>query len=344
MYPFPPPVYGTRDVLLIAGIPGLLLAAWASWLLRPKRKASNWDPAVWAMGSNFVIFCVGVFTLALYRYLKVGNLPYALLVELILSALVTLALLVRVWRQKAGLWMAFVNLIPLAVFYLWLFSPSMIHPMEAARRSQCKNNLKQIGLAMHNYNDVYRTFPLHAGGAPPRSWRVELLPYHEQKALYESYRQSEAWDSPQNRIIGQTLVPNYICPTAKLLQGVSDETGAVWTSYAVAVGAEAIFEANRTRTMREIPDGSSNTIMVVEACGQRIVWTEPRDLPLASTPLGINLPGPAEFQSDGLMSSYHRGSTQVLLADGSARWLSDETSPEVLKQMLQVNDGAPEEF
>ena len=70
-----------------------------------------------------------------------------------------------------------------------LLLPSVRRAREPARRSQCKNNLKQIWLALHNYHDEYQAFPpaytVDAEGQPLHSWRTLILPYMDQKPLYD---------------------------------------------------------------------------------------------------------------------------------------------------------------
>ena len=82
-----------------------------------------------------------------------------------------------------------------------LILPAVQSSREAARRTQCVNNLKQIGLAMHNYHATYDTFPpagtVDAEGKPLLSWRVLLLPFLEQDALYRQFHLDEAWASTQ---------------------------------------------------------------------------------------------------------------------------------------------------
>jgi len=92
-----------------------------------------------------------------------------------------------------------------------LLLPAVQSAREAARRAQCSNNLKQIALAFHNYHDTYRTFPPayipDEDGNPKHSWRVLILPFLEQRALYEQYNFDEPWDSPNNRIVGNASIP-----------------------------------------------------------------------------------------------------------------------------------------
>jgi len=83
-----------------------------------------------------------------------------------------------------------------------LLMPAMQSARERARRAQSANNLKQLALAMHTYHDKHRAFPARAiskDGKPLLSWRVQLLPFLEQQALYEQFRLDEPWDSEHNR-------------------------------------------------------------------------------------------------------------------------------------------------
>ncbi len=88
---------------------------------------------------------------------------------------------------------------------------------EAARRSQCTNNLKQIALAMHNYHASHNTFPpaysKSPGGNPLLSWRVQILPFLDQKALYDEFHVDEPWDSPHNKALISRMPAVYSCPS-----------------------------------------------------------------------------------------------------------------------------------
>ena len=83
-----------------------------------------------------------------------------------------------------------------------LVPPAALAARQASVRTQSLNNLKQIAIALHNYHDTYKTFPAAVQLGPkntPRSWRVTILPFVEQRALYEQYRQDEPWDSENNK-------------------------------------------------------------------------------------------------------------------------------------------------
>ncbi|MEZ6114117.1 MAG: DUF1559 domain-containing protein [Pirellulaceae bacterium] len=82
--------------------------------------------------------------------------------------------------------------------------PAVQTAREAARRSQCSSNLKQIELALHNYHDTFKSFPpayiADANGRPMHSWRVLILPFMEQRELYDQCRFDEPWDGPNNQL------------------------------------------------------------------------------------------------------------------------------------------------
>ncbi len=221
----------------------------------------------------------------------------------------------------------------LSISLVWLPSQQTV---DAPSRTRCKNNLKQLALAMHNYLDVAGRFPPAVQGTPPISWRVRLLPWIEQSRLLESYDQSKAWASEENRPLLSTEVRQYACPSRP---SSFNEQGHFLTSYVAPTGSETMFYSEQGTAMDEFQDGISNTMMLVEACGSSIVWSEPRDIDVATTPIGINLPGREFGESDSLMSSWHSGGSQAALADGSVRYFSASTDPMILKAMVTRNGG-----
>ena len=136
-------------------------------------------------------------------------------------------------------------------------------PIEAARASamrvQSTNNLKKIGLAMHNYYNANKHFPLPASfgkdGKPLLSWRVYVLPYIDQNALFKQFHLDEPWDSPHNRTLIDKMPSVYRLPMSKTEKGR--------TNYLLPVGNGAAFEADKPTEFKDIKDGLSNTIMVV---------------------------------------------------------------------------------
>ncbi len=208
---------------------------------------------------------------------------------------------------------------------------------EPSRRTQCKNNLKQIALGFHNYHDAHRHFPAAAGGDPPVSWRVLLLTQiHDKAQLEDRYDQHATWDSGVNRPIQKEECQTFICPSRP---SSLDQQGRVLTSYLAPTGAGTAFYGQEGIPISEFKDGTSNTLLVLEACGSDIVWTEPRDQPVGTATMDVNGPGQRPGKSDSLISSYHTAGAQVALADGSVRFVSESTDARVLRALLSIDGG-----
>jgi prepilin-type processing-associated H-X9-DG protein len=199
-------------------------------------------------------------------------------------------------------------------------------------RSQCTNNLKQIGLGLQNYADVYRCFPpaytTDAAGKPMHSWRVLILPFIEQQALYKRYDFNEPWDGPNNSLLAKEMPIVFHCPADKANPGTL-------TDYVAIVGPETIWQANRGATFDEVTDGSSNTIAVVEATGLGVNWMEPRDLPFSAVANGIN-----PKQGPG-MASQHPGAVIAVFADGHTQTIQQNLSRKLLRAIC-TKDGCEE--
>ncbi len=103
-----------------------------------------------------------------------------------------------------------------------LLLPAVQAAREAARRMTCANNLKQIGLAIHNYENSLRSFPVGSFGCCWGSWMVAILPYIEMKPLYDQYDHNGKWDNPdgsyrysgsKNTPVTKTRIATYTCPS-----------------------------------------------------------------------------------------------------------------------------------
>ncbi len=146
-----------------------------------------------------------------------------------------------------------------------------------ARRMQSINNLKHIGLAMHNYHDANKHFPAAASyskdGKPLLSWRVMLLPMMEYGNLYDQFHLDEPWDSEHNKKLIDKMPAEYRSPKSKL-----KEPGK--TNYVVPVGPGTVFEGREGTPIKNITDGTAHTFMAVEVDdAHAVIWTKPDDLP-----------------------------------------------------------------
>ncbi|MCA9075739.1 MAG: DUF1559 domain-containing protein [Planctomycetaceae bacterium] len=247
-------------------------------------------------------------------------------------------------KMIAAGWITVISMLVLGLLILILL-PSVPSAREAARRTQCRGNLKQIGLAFHNWNDVNGRFPdavsSEVDGGASVSWRVKCLPLLELTELSKQYDETQSWDSPDNLLVAQKDIGFFTCPTHHY---PTDEQGRHYTAYAMMTGSETAFPEGRGMTLDEL-QSTSNTFIVVEAAGLNIVWTEPRDVETGVQSQGVNLPGHAPKRSSALISSYHSHGAHVAMADGSVLFISENTDPEVLKALVTRNpDDLPEDF
>ncbi|HVJ85085.1 MAG TPA: DUF1559 domain-containing protein [Caulifigura sp.] len=214
--------------------------------------------------------------------------------------------------------------------------PARVAAREAWKRTRCKDSLKQLGLIFRNVADGHGGFPPAESGEPPRSWRVELLPFMDQGDLRRRYDDQSPWDHPRNEPVAKSPPSLLTCPQNF---NPNDSNGRGFTAYAAVTGEHAATDRTSVTPWKKISDGLASTILLMEACGQEIVWTEPRDVDLAKTPIGINLNGRTPTTSPGVGSSYHDGGCQVVLADGSVRFISQNIDPATLKKLLTADDG-----
>jgi hypothetical protein len=193
---------------------------------------------------------------------------------------------------------------------------------EAAARIQSVNNLKQLALAMHSYHDANNSFPPHAvyskDGKPLLSWRVLLLPYIDQNKLYEEFKLDEPWDSEHNKKLLEKMPVLFACPGAK--------TGPTDTVYQAFVGPGAGFEGKKGVKIPDITDGTSNTIMFVEAAAA-VPWTKPEDLAF----------DPAKPLPK--LGGHFKGGFNAAIFDGSVRFISNAVKAETLKAAITRNGG-----
>ena len=218
---------------------------------------------------------------------------------------------------------AFLPMLPMML--PMMLGPAMQQAQSAATRTQSKNNLKQIVLAMHNFHDVYRRFPNAASvdeqsGKKLLSWRVHLLPFLGHLDLYERFAINEPWDSPANKALIDQIPDVYKSPKLSLASGM--------TVYQVPVGPGTAFEDGKGHAMREFSDGTSNTLLVLEVSPERaVVWTQPEDFtPNSSNPLA----GLGGVEENGFQAAW---------TDGSTRFIPMSVPPETLKALFTRNRG-----
>jgi serine/threonine protein kinase len=193
------------------------------------------------------------------------------------------------------------------------------------RDVQSTNQLKQMGLAFHNFASAYRKFPASASMAregaigindeselKPFSWRVAILPFIEQQKLFEQYRFDEPWDSEANLKLLAKMPSIYRSPDASEDQPVGQAN-----YQGIANGASALGIDDGVK-FRDIRDGTSNTLLILETKSS-VPWTKPQDL--------SELP---KFADDAVL--------RYLMADGSVRTM-DPVDEEKLKALITRDGG-----
>ncbi|HEX3146959.1 MAG TPA: DUF1559 domain-containing protein [Gemmataceae bacterium] len=185
------------------------------------------------------------------------------------------------------------------------------------------NDLKQMILALHNYHDTNgkaEAAVVDGDGKPLLSWRVHMLPYIEQDNLYKQFKLNEPWDSENNK----KLIP--MMPKMYEIAGHPAKPGE--THYRTFVGAKAVWAFDRPFTLAQVVDGTSNTVVFVQAA-EATIWTKPDEL-IADGKLAIK---PRILFRDGR--------TLVGMCDGSVQVVSDKHAENIWAMLIDPADGLP---
>ena len=277
-------------------------------------------------------------------------------VILVLAALVVLAALTAF--GSFGGWVAGVVLVvtlplgsfrrpPLAgaamIVLLVVFGASLIPAVRAARGAAMTSSnhcrIAQLLLALHNYHDSCGVFPpafvADDDGRPMHSWRTLVLPYIEEGRIYDRYDFDEPWDGPNNRRLADEAMRPF---RSSVLRG-QPSRGA--TNFVAVVGPETAWPGPRGLGYRDL-GGLSRRILLVETYASDIHWMEPRDLTVAEF-LAELAPEPTlvewwlKLPPPGWRYHHHSPGRAVGMADGRARFVHGDLTPEAAQALVRVD-------
>lgn len=257
-----------------------------------------------------------------------------------------------------------------------LLLPGVQAAREAARRSQCMNNLMQIGIALNSYDSSHEMFPpgvVDAKGpivdAPKGyhfSWIAQILPYIEQRNTFNHLNFHFGAYDDVNSTSCQVKISSFVCPSSPYSGGGWGSVG--WTNYAgnhhdveapIDVDNHGVLFLNSRIRFDDLADGSSQTLFVSEKSPPRgstaadLGWASGTPATLRNTghpiggvgPMGWVAPPPAGNApaGNGLFvggySSHHSGGVNALFGDGSIRYLKNSIGPKILQQLGHRADG-----
>lgn len=243
-----------------------------------------------------------------------------------------------------------------------LILPAIEQSRETARRSNCKNNLKQLGLALENYQYTFQGFPTGCmgphGSPPEKQWSYApfLHPWLA-KLTSPQFDLTLPWDSPKHRSykdgMGELRQYNtFKCPSDPRTFAIY---GQPHTSYIgmTGVGSKAgflerddpnagLWAYEQQTTFDDITDGTAHTLCLLESMQDIGCWLSCgsptlRELSLVKKPYVS-----WELDDDGQFGSGHTGGCQAVLADGSVRFISSDIDPDVLQALCTIAGGEPE--
>ena len=274
-----------------------------------------------------------------------------------------------------------------------LILPAVQNAREAARRVQCKNQIRQIALAMHHYHDAHGLLPLNYGYGPYNannsgaSWMQLVLPFLDQANLRSRIVFGQQLDAPENRSVAEFVVPAYLCPSDNNLGGRSDFRSNVPGTWAInnykacmgsnwrwgdfgpvpAVDGETDgldhcdglicrggHNQGSQRRFSDIRDGTSQTFAIGEAVPEwcRHTWwywfngvTATCAIPLNyKMEPDIQIAGEGDWPNNYSFMSRHVGGGHFAMADGSARFVSQEIDRKLYRALgtIRGRESTPE--
>jgi hypothetical protein len=282
---------------------------------RPRRLARP----QFSMRTMFLLVAILALCLGLVTWLGSWGIGISVVILIVTVVALTGAI---TWVEAVTICVVIVGLFAFLFPAVSAADPSMIY-------------VARIAQAMRMYDQHHGCFPPawlpDDNGEPMHSWRVLLLPYLGENALYAQYDFSEPWDGPNNQKLANSM------PNVYAIRGSWGRSHSK-TSFVVVTGEETLFPGSRSMRLDEIGDGAKQTILVVPWYKSDVPWLEPRDLRFDEMTFRVNdrsgKPGIRGHQ----IASLEKGAV-VAFADGRPRLLTPDTEPQLVRSLLTANGG-----
>jgi prepilin-type N-terminal cleavage/methylation domain-containing protein len=279
--------------------------------------------------------------------------------------------MVRHSRSRGFTLIELLVVIAIIAVLIALLLPAVQQAREAARRTQCKNNMKQLGLALHNYHDTSLVFPVGgfwqgANIGTGLSWNVGILPYIDQAPMYNQFNFNATTNSdPTNLAIALRSPPGFYCPSGKLEKSTNEQSGGQFcnsTHYYGIMGPKgtnpktaALYKLDDSilpshggfsqqgmmprqacRRMADVTDGTSNTLALGEiswiGTGAYRAWIRGCDSAPCGSTKNINNAMNSTIYSGANFNDVSFGSQHV----GGAHFLNADGSVIFLSQNIDM--------
>ncbi len=232
------------------------------------------------------------------------------------------------WSQ----WLPWIIMAGVIAVLVALIAPTIQQARDAARRSTSKNNLKQLGMALHNYHEIYECFPpggiINENEVAYHGWFRSLMPQLDAAPYYEMINSDSPWSDPENASVFRIQYTVALMPSVK---ETYTKEGLALLHY---LGNPNVFHRNSSVKLEDMKAGAAETWFLGEVAGNYQPW----GYPFNWRPLGSQLNAGPDSYGRPTKDGAH-----FLMGDGSVRFLPNAVDPEVLQTMAKAPPIAPSE-